>query len=74
MSCHNPRIMRLSNDFFASSSIWLVIMVQAASLLLFLGYTMSAAAIEQQVRETPLFRGQSMIMPVIRDLDQPPPS
>jgi hypothetical protein len=62
------------NDYFASSSIWLVIIVQAASLLLFLGYTMSAAQIEQRVRETPLFRGQSMIMPVIPDLDKPPPS
>jgi RsiW-degrading membrane proteinase PrsW (M82 family) len=69
-----PAVLHALNDFFASSSIWLVIIVQAASLLLFLGYTMSAAAIEQQVRETPLFRGQSMIMPVIPDLDQPPRS
>jgi RsiW-degrading membrane proteinase PrsW (M82 family) len=69
-----PAILHALNDFFASSSIWLVIIVQAASLLLFLGYTMSAAAIEQQVRETPLFRGQSMIMPAIPDLDKPPPS
>ena len=58
----------------AGSSIWLVILVQAASLLLFLGYTMSAAAIEQRVRETPLFRGQSMIMPVISGPGQPPPA
>ena len=70
-----PAILHALNDFFASSSIWLVIIVQAASLLLFLGYTMSAAAIEQQVRETPLFRGASMLMPVIRDdADQSPPS
>jgi RsiW-degrading membrane proteinase PrsW (M82 family) len=69
-----PAILHALNDFFASSSIWLVIIIQAASLLLFLGYTMSAAAIEQQVRETPLFRGASMLMPVIRDADQPPPS
>jgi RsiW-degrading membrane proteinase PrsW (M82 family) len=69
-----PAILHALNDFFASSSIWLVIIVQAASLLLFLGYTMSAAAIEQQVRETPLFRGASMLMPVIRDdADQSPP-
>ena len=60
------------NDYFASSSIWLVIIVQAASLLLFLGYTMSAAQIEQRVRETPLFRGQSMIMPVIPEPGEPP--
>ena len=62
-----PAVLHALNDSFASSSIWLVIIVQAASLLLFLGYTMSAAAIEQRVRETPLFRGQSMIMPVIPD-------
>jgi hypothetical protein len=35
---------------------------------------MSAAAIEQRVRETPLFRGQSMIMPVISGPSQPPSS
>jgi RsiW-degrading membrane proteinase PrsW (M82 family) len=69
-----PAILHAFNDFFAGSSIWLVIIVQAVSLLLFLGYTMSAAAIEQQVRETPLFRGQSMMMPIIRDPSQPPPS
>jgi RsiW-degrading membrane proteinase PrsW (M82 family) len=69
-----PAILHALNDSFASSSIWLVIMVQAASLLLFLGYTMSAAAIEQRVRETPLFRGQSMIMPVISGPGQPPQS
>jgi RsiW-degrading membrane proteinase PrsW (M82 family) len=67
-----PAILHALNDSFASSSIWLVIIVQAASLLLFLGYTMSAAAIEQRVRETPLFRGQSMIMPVIPDPGAPP--
>jgi RsiW-degrading membrane proteinase PrsW (M82 family) len=67
-----PAILHALNDYFANSSIWLVIIVQAASLLLFLGYTMSAAAIEQQVRETPLFRGQSMMMPIIREPDQPP--
>jgi RsiW-degrading membrane proteinase PrsW (M82 family) len=69
-----PAILHALNDYFASSSIWLVIIVQAASLLLFLGYTMSAAAIEQQVSETPLFRGQSMIMPVIPDPGEPPQS
>ncbi len=67
-----PAILHALNDLFAGSSIWLVILVQAASLLLFLGYTMSAAAIEQRVRETPLFRGQSMIMPVIPGPGGPP--
>jgi len=60
------------NDFFAGSSIWLVILVQAASLLLFLGYTMSAASIEQRVRETPLFRGDSLILPAYQDPAGPP--
>jgi RsiW-degrading membrane proteinase PrsW (M82 family) len=60
------------NDFLAGSSIWLVIIVQGASLLLFLGYTMSAASIEQRVRETPLFRGDSMIVPILQDPGQPP--
>jgi RsiW-degrading membrane proteinase PrsW (M82 family) len=69
-----PATLHALNDFLASSSVWLVILVQAASLLLFLGYTMSAASIEQRVRETPLFRGQSMMMEAIVDPDRPPPS
>src|SRR3984885_14607221 len=69
-----PAVLHALNDFLASSSVWLVILVQAGSLLLFLGYTMSAASIEQRVRETPLFRGQSMMMEAIRDPDRPPPS
>jgi RsiW-degrading membrane proteinase PrsW (M82 family) len=67
-----PALLHALNDWLAGTSPWLVILVQAASLLLFLGYTMSAAAIEQQVRETPIFRGQSMIMEAIK-FDQPPP-
>ena len=52
------------NDWYLSnfSSPWPWIVLQAFSLLLFLGYTMSAASIERQVRRTPLFRGESMIM------------
>ena len=60
------------NDFLAGSSIWLVIIVQAASLLLFLGYTMSEASIEQQVRDSPLFRGDSMVLQAFRDPAEPP--
>jgi len=44
------------------ASHWLWIVMEAISLLLFIGYTMSAASIERQVRETPLFRGDSMVM------------
>ena len=36
--------------------------MQAVSLVLFLGYTMSAASIERNVRRTPLFRGDSLLM------------
>jgi RsiW-degrading membrane proteinase PrsW (M82 family) len=69
-----PAVLHALNDFLASSSVWLVILIQAASLLLFLGYTLSAASIEQRVKETPLFRGQSMMMEAIVDPDRPPPS
>ena len=66
-------ILHALNDFLAGSSIWLVIVVQAVSLLLFLGYTMSAAAIEERVSQTPLFRhGDSMLLPVMQDPDRPP--
>ena len=47
------------------ASHWLWIVMEAISLLLFIGYTMSAASIERQVRDTPLFRGDSMIMGVV---------
>jgi RsiW-degrading membrane proteinase PrsW (M82 family) len=67
-----PAVLHALNDFLASSSVWLVILIQAASLLLFLGYTLSAASIEQQVRDTPLFRGHSMMMEAIVDPDRPP--
>ena len=69
-----PAVLHALNDFLASSSVWLVILIQAASLLLFLGYTLSAASIEQRVRETPLFRGQSMMMEAIVDPNRPPVS
>jgi RsiW-degrading membrane proteinase PrsW (M82 family) len=66
-------VLHALNDFLAGSSVWLVILVQAASLLLFLGYTMSAAMIEQRVRESPLFRGDSLLLEAYRDPGQPPP-
>ncbi|HEY3881225.1 MAG TPA: PrsW family glutamic-type intramembrane protease [Trebonia sp.] len=60
-------VLHALNDFLAADSVWLVIIVQAASLLLFLGYTMSEASIEQQVRDSPLFRGDSMVIQAFRD-------
>src|SRR3984885_1437902 len=67
-----PALLHALNDFLAGSSIWLVIIVQAASLLLFLGYTMSEASIEQQVRDSPLFRGDSLVLQAFRDPAEPP--
>jgi RsiW-degrading membrane proteinase PrsW (M82 family) len=45
------------------STVWVtVFLVQGVSLLLFLGYTLSAADIERRVRRNPAFRGQSILM------------
>src|SRR5206468_3524787 len=53
-------VLHALNDWYLSnfSSPWPWIVLQALSLLLFLGYTMSAASIEHKVRRTPLFRGE----------------
>jgi RsiW-degrading membrane proteinase PrsW (M82 family) len=55
------------NDWSVSAfnSYWPGIIIQAISLLLFIGYTMSASSIERQVRRTPLFRGDSMAMDIL---------
>ena len=52
------------NDWLVTNipSLWPWIFLQAVSLVLFLGYTMSAASIERNVRRTPLFRGDSILM------------
>jgi RsiW-degrading membrane proteinase PrsW (M82 family) len=57
-------VLHALNDWYLSnfSAPWPWIVLQALSLLLFLGYTMSAASIEHKVRRTPLFRGESMIL------------
>jgi len=59
-------ILHALNDWSLSTfnSYWPGIAVQAISLLLFLGYTMSVTSIEREVRRTPLFRGDSMIMEI----------
>jgi RsiW-degrading membrane proteinase PrsW (M82 family) len=59
-----PAVLHALNDWSvgAFNSYWPWIVIQAISLLLFLGYTMSAGSIESQVRRTPMFRGESMIM------------
>ncbi len=57
------------NDWSVSAfnSYWPGILIQAVSLLLFIGYTMSASSIERQVRRTPLFRGDSMAMEIVSE-------
>jgi len=57
------------NDWSVSTfnSYWPGILIQAISLLLFIGYTLSASSIERQVRRTPLFRGDSMAMDILSD-------
>ena len=57
-------VLHAVNDWYLSNftSPWPWILLQAFSLFLFLGYTMSASSIERNVRRTPLFRGESMIM------------
>jgi RsiW-degrading membrane proteinase PrsW (M82 family) len=57
-------VLHAVNDWYLSNftSPWPWILLQAFSLFLFLGYTMSASSIERRVRRTPLFRGESMIM------------
>jgi RsiW-degrading membrane proteinase PrsW (M82 family) len=58
-----PAVLHGLNDWSTQlTAHWLWIVMEAVSLLLFIGYTMSAAAIERQVRDTPLFRGESMVM------------
>jgi RsiW-degrading membrane proteinase PrsW (M82 family) len=54
----------------AFGSLWAPILIQALSLILFLGYTMSAATIVRQVRTTPMFRGESMLMERINYKDE----
>jgi RsiW-degrading membrane proteinase PrsW (M82 family) len=57
-------VLHAVNDWYLSNfnSPWPWILLQAFSVFLFLGYTMSAGSIERKVRRTPLFRGESMIM------------
>ena len=59
-----PVALHAVNDWSAGAfnSYWVWIVIQAFSLFLFLGYTMSATTIERQVSQAPMFRGESLIM------------
>ncbi len=64
-------VLHALNDWLVTNvpSLWPWILLQALSLILFLGYSMSAATIERNVRQTPLFRGDSMLMEKYTDPD-----
>jgi RsiW-degrading membrane proteinase PrsW (M82 family) len=65
-----PSVLHGLNDWSTQlASHWLWIVMEAISMLLFIGYTMSAASIERQVRDTPLFRGDSMIISAVPAAD-----
>jgi RsiW-degrading membrane proteinase PrsW (M82 family) len=67
-----PAVLHGLNDWSTQlAQHWLWILMEAVALLLFIGYTMSATTIERQVRDTPLFRGESMIMDAVK-VDPPP--
>lgn len=70
-----PALLHGLNDWSTQlASHWLWIVMEAISLLLFIGYTMSAASIERQVRDNPLFRGDSMIMGAVPAAVPPDPA
>ena len=65
-----PAVLHGLNDWIQSgvfgSNMWPWVFIQALSVFLFLGYASSAHAIEQKVRQTPIFRGESMILDLSR--------
>lgn len=71
-----PALLHGLNDWSLTgvfgSDLWVWILIQAFSVFLFLGYAASAHAIEQEVRHTPIFRGQSMMIERSQ-LQAPPP-
>jgi len=69
-----PAILHALNDYVLTvfSTVWVGVLIQALSLLLFLGYTLSASAIERRVRRNPSFRGQSIMMERFSQPEQAP--
>lgn len=66
-----PALLHALNDFVLGGPLfgptageWVWVIIQAASVILFLSYTLSAHSIEERVRESPVFRGQSMVLDV----------
>jgi RsiW-degrading membrane proteinase PrsW (M82 family) len=69
-----PAVLHALNDYTLTvfSTVWVGVLVQALSLLLFLGYTLSASTIERRVRRNPNFRGQSIMMERFSQPEQAP--
>ena len=69
-----PAILHALNDYTLTvfSTVWVAVLIQALSLLLFLGYTLSAQQIERRVRRNPNFRGQSIMMERFSQPEQAP--
>ncbi|HEX9032295.1 MAG TPA: PrsW family glutamic-type intramembrane protease, partial [Streptosporangiaceae bacterium] len=59
-----PAVLHALNDFTLTifHTVYVGVAVQALSLFLFLGYTLSASTIERRVRRNPSFRGESIMM------------
>jgi RsiW-degrading membrane proteinase PrsW (M82 family) len=71
-----PAVLHGMNDWVASNypaDYWPWLAVQAISLLLFISYALSAAAIEREVRTAPLFRGDSLLVDGLSEPGQPGP-
>ena len=56
-------VLHALNDWILShtNTLWPWVGIQAFSLFLFLGYTLTAHSIERQVRQSPIFRRESML-------------
>jgi RsiW-degrading membrane proteinase PrsW (M82 family) len=69
-----PAVLHALNDYTLTifSTVWVGVLIQAVSLLLFLGYTLSASSIERRVRRNPSFRGQSIMMERFSQPEQTP--
>ncbi len=55
-------VLHATNDWSTSQGNWAWLLVQIVSAILFLGYTLFAPEIEAEVKDTSLFRGQSLIV------------
>jgi len=56
-----------------TGSAWPAVGIQAFSLLFFLGYTLTAHSIEQRVRRSPIFRGESLLADELSESSPAPP-